>query len=468
MNTRRPGVYGESEEESQLYDPIMPTQEEILSVLQRMGAAQGKPYPGSDRQKEQRGQAKRYFQKWYQKNRGKVRSRMERWYARAKNKGTYQRDQERRKEKPERFERKPGGASTLKQRGTEYREKLKNRKDKPGEKKAEALFRPVGFYHLPTQAWGVVMGVSQLTGWVTFQVGGMYQSRPLVEFFDEAVIDDDYFFGYLDKALGYQEAMHTAEMLYERVDRKDPPGQAYDRATDRKERVRKKKRNPGMKTFNDFGEVTNNPGSAKVIPEGHDFQNKEGRRFAFRISDIMSGVDDSIREKVTGLTWKLKKVDQRNGMWLFDVNGNSGTYRVRVQGKTKGNARRLSKADVFLSCDCPYWRWQGPEHWAKQNGYLYGKPRGTASFPVIKDPVHEHGVCKHVLAVLDHALGLDWDIPRPRHKRGSEAPDPRYLSDMLINGEVWTVHTIPSVEIRTLAARYLELKGRSTHAPLQL
>lgn len=62
VHTRRPGVYGKGKKD-QLYDEIMPTEEEILSVLQRIGAIRGKPYPGSDRQKEQRGQAKRYFQR---------------------------------------------------------------------------------------------------------------------------------------------------------------------------------------------------------------------------------------------------------------------------------------------------------------------------------------------------------------------------------------------------------------------
>jgi len=55
-----------------------------------------------------------------------------------------------------------------------------------------------------------------------------------------------------------------------------------------------------------------------------------------------------------------------------------------------------------VSSTCGFWRWQGPEHWAKVGGYLLGNPVGTASNPNAKDPKGENRVCKHVFATLNH------------------------------------------------------------------
>ena len=163
--------------------------------------------------------------------------------------------------------------------------------------------------------------VITLTGSVTFHVGSMYMSRSLEDFFNEAAVDDDYFFEYLDQVLGYDEEedvdetipeledtedilvavslperlARKAEMLYEKQDRKDDSGQKFDRAVDRKDR--KEKRDRGERTLDNLTPVTDNPGSAKVIPEGHSFQNRDEKRFAkvaYRISDIMANVDDTI------------------------------------------------------------------------------------------------------------------------------------------------------------------------------
>jgi hypothetical protein len=56
----------------------------------------------------------------------------------------------------------------------------------------------------------------------------------------------------------------------------------------------------------------------------------------------------------------------------------------------------------------------GPEHHAKSEGYLDGRPKGTASSPDIKDPERQNRVCKHVAAVLSFIRG--WDVPLPEKK----------------------------------------------------
>jgi hypothetical protein len=93
------------------------------------------------------------------------------------------------------------------------------------------------------------------------------------------------------------------------------------------------------------------------------------------------------------LTMRVGKPKTRGGVSHYNVDSSSGkTYRVMVS---------LEDTDVHISCDCPFWQWQGPEHWAVVNRYLYGKPVGTASKPVVKDPNSEHRLCKHAVAVLN-------------------------------------------------------------------
>jgi hypothetical protein len=110
----------------------------------------------------------------------------------------------------------------------------------------------------------------------------------------------------------------------------------------------------------------------------------------------------------------------------------------------------LAKAHVRVSCTCPFWRWQGPEHWAKQGDYLFGKPVGLATKPDIKDPSGGHRACKHVLAVLDMVTARRWDLPLVKGKQASL----RFLADTLDRGEVSVMPTTDQ-QIERIAARYL-------------
>lgn len=68
-----------------------------------------------------------------------------------------------------------------------------------------------------------------------------------------------------------------------------------------------------------------------------------------------------------------------------------GDYMVVVLGYPQ---------DLYLNCSCPFWQWSGPEYWAYKQNYLYGRPRGTAAKPQVRDPDKSHRMCKHVVAVL--------------------------------------------------------------------
>jgi len=197
--------------------------------------------------------------------------------------------------------------------------------------------------------------------------------------------------------------------------------------------------------LNNISPVTDAPGSAKVIPSGKGFVNKE----AFRIGDVEALCSPDLRQKAKGLSVRLRRVDARNNQWLYDVQGTEPKpYRVKVKALPKRkNITDPKKVDILLSCSCPYWQWQGPEHHAKVNKYLFGKPRGTASRPDIKDPSGVHGACKHVLAVLQVIKGFD--LPGRGRKTAS----------LWGWGSAWIVVPRQETLIQRVARRYLEGRG---------
>src|SRR5690606_14576484 len=86
----------------------------------------GPPYPsGKKRERKQRGQAKRYDQRYYRKNKSKIKLRMDRWHKKHKNLKKFKRDQRRRDDNPDRFKRLPGDHSSIKERSKNYRENKK-------------------------------------------------------------------------------------------------------------------------------------------------------------------------------------------------------------------------------------------------------------------------------------------------------------------------------------------------------
>lgn len=136
------------------------------------------------------------------------------------------------------------------------------------------------------------------------------------------------------------------------------------------------------------------PGFKSPSQRSKDWRKKQKRsltKVAMSTEDILQGIKPSIVQDA--LTMKVGKPRIRDGVSQYSVDSPSGkTYRVHVS---------MDGENVHLSCDCPFWQWQGPEHWAVVNGYLYGKPVGTASRPVFKDPNSEHRVCKHAVAVFN-------------------------------------------------------------------
>ena len=100
------------------------------------------------------------------------------------------------------------------------------------------------------------------------------------------------------------------------------------------------------------------------------------------------------------------------GLWKFNVPGcraqgdkscppnSKSSYITTLRGLKRGNLKDLNRADIQVSCTCPFFRRGGPEYNAKAGNYQYQGPAGTASDPVVRDPNRINKVCKHVIAVF--------------------------------------------------------------------
>lgn len=211
-----------------------------------------------------------------------------------------------------------------------------------------------------------------------------------------------------------------------------------------------------------YTDLVNN---TQAIPDGRQDRYLHNNNFevkqASTMSDILNRVDRDIQVRARDRVPTLLRTDTKNWIWHW----RSGQWKVKVQAFKRGGAKNFIKLNLRVSCNCPFWRWQGPEHWAKQGDYLLGRPQGSAANPVVRDPTHHHPVCKHVYAVLEKSSRF-FVRPKksPLRKLGS-----RYLVDTLDSIEVQVV-TEPSAAqiaqayfhrklIQRIAARYLAKEG---------
>jgi hypothetical protein len=148
------------------------------------------------------------------------------------------------------------------------------------------------------------------------------------------------------------------------------------------------------------------------------------RRFAvwgeFRVGAtseaILSGLDGPTRQRALNCQTALKRADVKNLRWIFSVDCGNGPKAVKIRAvRPRANVTKFGRFDLELSCSCKAWQWLGPEYHARGEGYLLGKPQGTASPPNIKDPERVHKVCKHVAAAL--AVTDGWTVPTAKKKR---------------------------------------------------
>lgn len=131
-------------------------------------------------------------------------------------------------------------------------------------------------------------------------------------------------------------------------------------------------------------------------------------RLALKPEDIENRTPDKIQQKAESCSVSLVSYNKETRVYTFTVD--CGNVPRTVQAS-------LSSVDeVALSCDCPFWRWNGPEFHAKQNKFMLGDPFGTASPPDVRDPDRKYWLCKHAYIVLrrldnfvQEVLEENWD-----------------------------------------------------------
>lgn len=172
-------------------------------------------------------------------------------------------------------------------------------------------------------------------------------------------------------------------------------------------------------------------GSSRVVPNGEGQMwsgdatylqaslrplPSERQKVAATMSELLSATAPDVVKRGKGIKPSLKRADPAKGMWTFTVLGSKGeAYTVKVKAVPPNKTvKKVEKAQVQVSCSCDFFRWQGPEHYAVKGGFLYGKPRGTATRPSEKDPSGGNLCCKHIIACFmlsrnyRFAASFDW------------------------------------------------------------
>lgn len=353
-----------------------------------------------------------------------------------------------------------------------YNDNYRARGEKRFRRRADTTLPEVRFLFGPESAEGQVRSMSE-TGMITFEIDG-YETvivMPLMPFVESVTFlsdaDIENFFDWVEEVRGvvaYKETdgdvediileleaigaraigariKRTAEGVTFTMDREAPNdeinspgpnvGYAPSSPTHYNSKPDEKETLPKGETGPDKHEDDVPAGSSRVVPPGdgkmwdgdETYVKAASTRVAHRWFE--AATIDAIKSKADALSRsraqqvgpaRLVRADPKNGLWTFSVTGSKGNkvYTVKVKGVRKGRALDVQKLDVRVSCSCPAFRWQGPEHWAKVESYQQGHAQGTATFPHVRDPDHKHPVCKHVLAVFQHMppMFLDRAVPR--------------------------------------------------------
>jgi len=113
---------------------------------------------------------------------------------------------------------------------------------------------------------------------------------------------------------------------------------------------------------------------------------------ALKPEDLESRIPEKIDRNSKTCKVALVSYDKKNRVFSFAVDAGNGAKDVKAS---------LSDIDeVAMSCNCPFWRYNGPEFHASENSFMLGQPYGTASPPNIRDPDRKYWLCKHAAAAL--------------------------------------------------------------------
>jgi hypothetical protein len=132
-------------------------------------------------------------------------------------------------------------------------------------------------------------------------------------------------------------------------------------------------------------------------------------KLALKPDVVAPHTPEKIQNNARSCVVALVSYDKNTRIYTFSVDAGHGAKTVQAS---------LSDIDdVALSCNCPFWRYNGPEFNAKTNRFMLGQPYGTASPPNVRDPERQYWLCKHAYAVLkrlDHfvqeVIDENWEL----------------------------------------------------------
>ena len=126
------------------------------------------------------------------------------------------------------------------------------------------------------------------------------------------------------------------------------------------------------------------------------------RKKALKVEDLEPRAPSGVRERAEACGVKLVSYDKQSRIFTFSVNCGKSDRTVRAS---------ISNVNqVALACDCPFWRYNGPEFHAQRNDFLLGGPFGTAQEPNVRDPDRKYWLCKHAFSVLKRIDGFVQDV----------------------------------------------------------
>ncbi len=394
-------------------------------TLASTGAMRGKPYPPqSERERKQRGEARQHDKTHYRKNRREVLRRSKIWYDKYKRTPMLKKDKKRRRDKPKKFERLPGGweSHSDKEKARRKQEKQASRRvvarllanhavrAMRAEVELDLVARVLAARRFPwyqaaasrredvdrgqaafLTARGRVGVVRRFgVGLVTYELlrAGRWHSRQalLSSFLREALPLSGMDLRAILAGVGARRADYS--MIW-RPDRSQQDAAPENRNW----RVYPEEELPAPWTDPGFGDLPDLDGPWRVNPEFTDLPHKRPR------SAAVDGLEEAVRRVAPDVARRATRLRVRKG-----PKDSRGVQRFTVQS-SGGDPRavevmRVGPAWTRVRCSCPAWVYQGCEYHARRGGYLLGHPRGPATPPRVRDPQGRHLVCKHVVAVL--------------------------------------------------------------------
>lgn len=115
-------------------------------------------------------------------------------------------------------------------------------------------------------------------------------------------------------------------------------------------------------------------------------------RVALKPEQLEIHTPKKIKDNAESCTVSLVSYDKKTKVFTFSADCGNGKKQVQA---------KLSDIDqIAMSCNCPFWRWNGPEYHAVQKSYMLDSPFGSATAPNERDPDRKYWLCKHTYAVL--------------------------------------------------------------------